>query len=248
MYMSDYDVALCNKLYDFRENFEENNIYSYWIILTLINEIFINEKQEVSVSVKENLKNTLNILLQFYELREDRNIVDWTQPIENVNLSNKDEIIRIINRVFDLIVVENNETDNYEKIKEEPGICVFFDRLVNKINNIINQEHIDLPFETQDEWEEQIKDSLENRPIIPEARPPREDAYHLQKNPKFLKEYVYRTGLIQYKCDNCGLEEWQNEPIGLILDFKDGNHRNQTLSNLRFLCPNCYSQIGKDFK
>jgi hypothetical protein len=41
-------------------------------------------------------------------------------------------------------------------------------------------------------------------------------------------------------CNNKG--EWNNIPLVLHLDHKNGNNRDFRFKNLRFLCPNCHSQ------
>ena len=63
-------------------------------------------------------------------------------------------------------------------------------------------------------------------------------------NKKYLREYIKDKQLLPYECSICGLTEWQNEPLRLELDSLDGIYNNLNLKNLRFLCPNCYSQIG----
>lgn len=45
----------------------------------------------------------------------------------------------------------------------------------------------------------------------------------------------------EYKCLNCGLDEWQGLRITLELDHVDGNRYNNARNNLRCLCPNCHS-------
>ena len=45
-----------------------------------------------------------------------------------------------------------------------------------------------------------------------------------------------------HRCEICGLSEWLNEPIVLILDHIDGNADNWLLGNLRLICSNCDSQ------
>ena len=43
-------------------------------------------------------------------------------------------------------------------------------------------------------------------------------------------------------CFVCGLNEWCSKPLVLGLDHIDGDGRNNSLENLRLLCPNCHSQ------
>lgn len=55
-----------------------------------------------------------------------------------------------------------------------------------------------------------------------------------------LIKYGYRESK---KCDICGCGTfWNNKPLTLQLDHKDGNHFNNKVDNLRILCPNCHTQ------
>ena len=54
------------------------------------------------------------------------------------------------------------------------------------------------------------------------------------------KRYLAETR--GYKCEECGLSEWNNKPIVLDLDHIDGNFNDNGLHNVRLLCPNCHSQ------
>jgi len=58
--------------------------------------------------------------------------------------------------------------------------------------------------------------------------------------PNWLRRYIRETR--GYQCALCGISEWNNQPLSLDLDHIDGNHANNELSNLRYLCPNCHSQ------
>lgn len=60
-----------------------------------------------------------------------------------------------------------------------------------------------------------------------------------------IKKKLLRDDLIQNCChnDKCTItNEWLGVEIKLELDHIDGNPQNNTLSNLRLLCPNCHSQ------
>lgn len=55
--------------------------------------------------------------------------------------------------------------------------------------------------------------------------------------PRLVKE-----GYKKYKCECCGISEYNNKPISLELNHIDGNNANHLLNNLEALCPNCHSQ------
>lgn len=56
-----------------------------------------------------------------------------------------------------------------------------------------------------------------------------------------IRKIVLQDNLLPYKCNRCGITEWQGEELTLQLDHIDGDITNNQLSNLRFLCPNCHS-------
>ena len=61
--------------------------------------------------------------------------------------------------------------------------------------------------------------------------------YQSSKLKERLKKYK------EYKCDICFMEPiWNNKPLTLHVDHIDGDHTNNTLENLHFLCPNCHQQ------
>lgn len=68
-----------------------------------------------------------------------------------------------------------------------------------------------------------------------------------------LKLKLYENNLKQRICEMCGQnEEWKGSKMALILDHKNGNHRNNRLENLRIVCPNCNATLdthcGKNIK
>lgn len=59
-----------------------------------------------------------------------------------------------------------------------------------------------------------------------------------------LKKIILREKLKEYKCENpeCGLSEWHGKPISLQIHHINGDHHDNRLENLQFLCPNCHAQ------
>lgn len=73
------------------------------------------------------------------------------------------------------------------------------------------------------------------------------------RNMKMLKRRLVNEGLLEYRCYQCGNEGmWLGKELSLQLDHINGNHFDNRLTNLRFLCPNCHSQTetfaGKNSK
>lgn len=62
-----------------------------------------------------------------------------------------------------------------------------------------------------------------------------------RQNTLRLRRALLETG-VPYACE-CGQgPEWKGRKLTLQVDHRDGNWRNNTKQNLRFLCPNCHSQ------
>lgn len=55
-----------------------------------------------------------------------------------------------------------------------------------------------------------------------------------------LKKILITSGR-KYNCQDCGLEEWNGKKLTLQLEHIDGDSFNNSIENLKFLCPNCHS-------
>ena len=57
-----------------------------------------------------------------------------------------------------------------------------------------------------------------------------------------LKNKLIKENVIEYKCNDCGLNEQNGRSLKLELHHIDGDSTNHKLENLKLLCPNCHSQ------
>lgn len=63
-------------------------------------------------------------------------------------------------------------------------------------------------------------------------------------NNKELKNRLYKSNIKKEKCELCGQDEnWNGNKLTLILDHIDGDNKNNEISNLRIICPNCDSTL-----
>ncbi|MGH2584808.1 MAG: HNH endonuclease [Dehalococcoidia bacterium] len=58
----------------------------------------------------------------------------------------------------------------------------------------------------------------------------------------YLKKRLLAAGLLQNRCEICGITEWLGRLLTLHLDHMNGKNDDDRLENLRLLCPNCHSQ------
>jgi hypothetical protein len=53
---------------------------------------------------------------------------------------------------------------------------------------------------------------------------------------------LIKLGIFQNICGICSIANWNGKVLSLHLDHIDGNPKNNLITNLRLLCPNCHSQ------
>ena len=66
------------------------------------------------------------------------------------------------------------------------------------------------------------------------------------KDSKYASSYGLKDRLVkyykwEYTCSSCKLSEWLGGAIPIELDHINGDHHDNRIENLRFLCPNCHS-------
>jgi hypothetical protein len=70
----------------------------------------------------------------------------------------------------------------------------------------------------------------------------------LTENSKFdathLKRRLIREGILENNCSICSLgSPWEGKELVFIIDHINGIHSDNSLINLRLVCPNCNSQL-----
>lgn len=66
----------------------------------------------------------------------------------------------------------------------------------------------------------------------------------LREDSKSLREALIESGR-EYKCEGCGVGPiWNEKPLRIQVDHKDGDWSNNIPKNLQFMCPNCHSQTN----
>ena len=68
------------------------------------------------------------------------------------------------------------------------------------------------------------------------------------KHPQYqtfkLKNRLFKTGMKVNECEECGINDWNGQPLNCELDHINGERTDHRLENLRILCPNCHSQTS----
>ncbi len=74
------------------------------------------------------------------------------------------------------------------------------------------------------------------------AAMPLEDLLVARRSRRHVKVRLLRAGILENRCEECGLSEWRGRPLSVHIDHINGVRDDHRLENLRMLCPNCHSQ------
>ncbi|WP_369196485.1 HNH endonuclease signature motif containing protein [Streptomyces djakartensis] len=69
---------------------------------------------------------------------------------------------------------------------------------------------------------------------------------HARRVPSARLKRAMRELGVEERCAMCGTEAlWLGEPLPLEVDHVDGDWRNNSIGNVRFLCPNCHATTDR---
>lgn len=102
--------------------------------------------------------------------------------------------------------------------------CLFCDTILSGAQ----KKYCSLECHRNHKWK-QKRDRIEEAGFIPDTQ--------RKTGKKYLAE------VRGYRCEMCGISEWNGEHLVLVLDHIDGHSENGKLENLRLICPNCDSQL-----
>lgn len=239
------------------KDFDKDNIISYQMLITLFGKLFANEKDFLNdpsdrMGLSHFVENFLrkNDFQTIVTIKDLNLIFNNNQPYD----INDKELYKVF---FVLIYEELSSNDPQISFKIKEAIFTLIDLLQAAFNDesemileeTINEEIPQNIYEEENHWDipeekETQKTLIEEKNIIINDFEEKISNSFIIHNKKYLEEFIRRKNLIPYQCNICGLSEWQNEPLQLELDSLDGIYNNLNLNNLRFLCPNCYSQVG----
>lgn len=232
------------------KDFDKDNILSYQMLITLFGTLFANEKDFLNdpsdrMGLSHFVENFLrkNNFQTIVTIKDLNLIFNNNQPYD----INDKELYKVF---FVLIYEELSSNDPQISFKIKEAIFTLINLLQEAFNSeeeLIEEEIEENNFIPVQEYN--VEPVLPEPVIIPKAeekievKVPEFNSFIIH-NKKYLEEFIRRKNLIPYQCNICGLSEWQNEPLQLELDSLDGVYNNLNINNLRFLCPNCYSQVG----
>lgn len=140
----------------------------------------------------------------------------------------KDYIQKLMNESTSLCMVVkklgfsgNSSKHTLKKIIQEYGLDDS-QMKQNQRDMIINRNHIS-----------RLKNSIKDDDVF------KENSIHATS---VAKRRLFQKHIKEYKCEICGISEWNGKKITLQLHHLNGISNDHRIENLQVLCPNCHSQ------
>ena len=265
-------INYVEKLQGLRFNFRPEEIIDYEALVSLAGSIMTGNEFD---TYKEELFHTIQILVLVYGLDEQVSATQNKLDINNFDVHNLDHWKQLIVMLYNDMVassdfkvsdntraayynvlnillntpIENTVAPQMPEPTEEKREGMFIDNSPYEfvepdesysfVQEAKQQHNEPLPLCNPDEAENC------NACVAPSIIKTSDDNLN-DFSEEYLRDYVINNKLIPYACDICGMNEWQGKHLSLKLAYRNKNSKDKNLNNLRFLCPNCYSQVGKE--
>lgn len=205
----------------------------------------------VKLLKKLNNEELIKTITQCYSKRE-------ILKCFNINITNSTAL-----KYISSFIVENNvnidhfsnnglhTTYSYEYVKEkvENNICwtdLMHDMQITFNGNMIKSvKKLVTHYKLSTEHFDKIKAAVKNHSKIKSY----DEIFCINSTVQrsTTKNYILKHKLLPYECanENCNIKDvWNDKPITLHLEHKNGINNDNRLENLCFLCPNCHSQTS----
>jgi hypothetical protein len=140
--------------------------------------------------------------------------------------------------IVNIIKSSKNRRDVLNKLNWDMKTCGY-----RKLNRYIKKNNIDIShFETRSQQYERTKDLifLNKKKSLDKILV--SNSTYL--NTSSLKKRLYKEGLKQPICEECGQDEnWRDKHISMVLDHINGVYDDNRFENLRIVCPNCNAAL-----
>lgn len=239
-------INYVEELRNIRFTFRPEEVIDYQTLMTLAGTVLVSDCYD---DYKEELFHTTQILVLVYGLEDQLQENNFSFDVNNIDLDN------INTWKYLLVMLYNDMVKTNEFIVSDNVKNILF-MVLNKLNNNLPNEQVvtTIPEPICNKSEEPAQQNncnFNNYCNTPQNEQNNfstfaEDDDLNKFNWDYLKDYIIMNKLLPYKCDCCGMNEWQGKHLSLKLSFKDPNNHEQNIENLILLCPNCFSQIGND--
>lgn len=183
---------------------------------------------------KFNIKKLNLVKVKYKDKDKDENKIKITK--DKRDLSNYKNIINSFPKNDFINIVKNSLSiaDILRKLKIPVNTSLY-----RYVRNRVNKLNLDISHFSGKNWNKGKKTGylFPINDYLVENGEKKISTYH-------LKERLFNEKLKERKCECCGITEWNGKPAPLELHHIDGNNRNNILSNLQILCPNCHAQIN----
>lgn len=103
-----------------------------------------------------------------------------------------------------------------------------------EVRQLANELGVELKFSYKWEYRKKNPPKMKMSDILVENSP--------YKSTTTLKERLFKENIKEYRCERCGITEWQGDSISLQIHHINGIHNDNRIENIQILCPNCHSQ------